>query len=291
MASFILSAFADEASPTLSGQIAALRRNHISYLEPRSIEGDVASKSEEELTAIRRTLDEAGIRVFSLGSPIGKDKIENDFEPHFEKFLRALRACEILGASRMRMFSFFVEQDSLARYRDEVMTRLSRMLGEAEKHGIILCHENEAAIYGQNPDEVRDLLTTLPRLHGIFDAANYLMQGQDAMAGLSETLKRLEYVHVKDARKTERVVTAAGEGDADYPAVIKKLDESIDGTVVLTVEPHLHIFDAFKEIDRHEFRSYRSFDTSDEAFDYAVGAIKKVLTDCGYHEEGYLWKK
>lgn len=291
MASFVLSAFADEASPTLSGQIAALQRNHISLIEPRNIGGDVASKSEEELTAIRQTLDQAGIRTFSLGSPIGKDKIENDFMPHFEKFLHALRACEILGASRMRMFSFFVEQDSLTRYRDEVMKRLSRMLDEAEKHGITLCHENEAAIYGQNPDEVRDLLATLPRLHGIFDAANFIMQGQDAAAGLHETLKRLEYVHVKDARKAERVVTAAGEGDADYPSVIRKIDESTERTVVLTVESHLHIFDAFKEIDRHEFRSYRSFDTSDEAFDYAVGAIKRVLTDLGYKEDGYLWKK
>ena len=39
MAQFIISAFADEASDLLEGQIAALKRNGLNMLEPRSIEG------------------------------------------------------------------------------------------------------------------------------------------------------------------------------------------------------------------------------------------------------------
>ena len=48
MAQFMISAFADEASDLLSGQIAALKRNGLCVLEPRSIEGNMVDKTDEE---------------------------------------------------------------------------------------------------------------------------------------------------------------------------------------------------------------------------------------------------
>ena len=41
MAQFLISAFADEVSPDLEAQIAALERNGIGYLEPRNIDGGI----------------------------------------------------------------------------------------------------------------------------------------------------------------------------------------------------------------------------------------------------------
>ena len=38
-----ISAFADEASPTLDGQIAALKRNGLSLIEFRGLEGEITS--------------------------------------------------------------------------------------------------------------------------------------------------------------------------------------------------------------------------------------------------------
>lgn len=290
MAEFILSAFADEASDTLEGQIAALHRNGIPCLEPRSIGGAVIDKTDDELFSIRRTLDENKIGISSLGSPIGKYKIEDDFEPHYEKFLRALRACEILGTDRMRIFSFFVSQEEKAKYRDEIMRRMEKMLSEAEKRKIKLCHENESHIYGQNPEEVCDLLTSLPSLHGIFDAANFIMEGQNVKGGFDATRLHLEYLHVKDMNARAKVNVPVGEGDGMYSELLSLL-ENETRTITLTLEPHLHFFRAFKDIDTHTFRSAKDFKSNDEAFDAAAESLKSLLINLGYHEEEHIWKK
>ena len=252
MAQFLISAFADETSDELSHQIEALKRNGIGYIEPRNVNGNVIKKSDDELTEIARQLQEAGIKVSSLGSPIGKFDIDQDFEIHLADFRRALRACEILGTKNMRMFSFFVPQDRLAECRDEVMRRMTVLLDEAKAAGITLCHENESKIYGQNPDEVRDLLTSLPALRGIFDAANYVMNDQDPLAGIEATLPSLEYLHIKDARFDEKCIVPCGMGDGQYEEVLRRVDAATDATLFLTLEPHLHIFQALYDRDFHQ---------------------------------------
>ena len=292
MAKFLISAFADEASSKLEKQIAALTRNGIGYLEPRNISGCLTKKTDEELTEIAQALADAGIKVSSFGSPMGKIGIDDDFDEHMEKLERALRVCQILGTNRMRMFSFFLTPDRLAEWRDEVMRRLTVMLDKAEEAGVLLCHENEAEIYGQNPSEVRDLLTTLPRLRGIFDAANFVQCDQDPIEGIEVTIPSLEYIHIKDARFSDHTVVSAGMGDGQLEEVLRRVDAATDDVVFLSVEPHLHVFKAFAEIDRREFRTGIDFATSDEAFDYAVGALKALLTKLGYTEgEDKVWKK
>ena len=61
-----LCAFADEASPSLAGQIAALRRNDIPYLEIRGVNGkNIKDISVTEAKEIKNELDAAGISVWS----------------------------------------------------------------------------------------------------------------------------------------------------------------------------------------------------------------------------------
>ena len=52
MAEFYLSAFADEASIELDGQIAALKRNGITHIELRNVSGALTDKSDDELCEI-----------------------------------------------------------------------------------------------------------------------------------------------------------------------------------------------------------------------------------------------
>lgn len=292
MAQFLISAFADETSDDLGHQIEALKRNGLRCIEPRNVNGGIIQKSEEELEEIAKQLREAGISVPSLGSPIGKFKIDDDFEIHLEDFRRALRACKILGTKRMRIFSFFVPQDRLAECRDEVIRRMKVLLDMAKAEGITLCHENESKIYGQNPAEVRDLLTTLPELRGIFDAANYVREGQDPIEGIEATLPALEYLHIKDARFADRAIVPCGMGDGQYPEVLRRVDELTGGVVILTLEPHLHIFQAYQKIDSHKLTTGIEFDNSDDAFDCAAAKLKETLTSLGFHEEeNKIWKK
>lgn len=292
MAQFLISAFADETSDDLGHQIEALKRNGLRCIEPRNVNGGIIQKTDEELKEIAKQLRDAGISVPSLGSPIGKFKIDEDFEIHLADFRRALRACKILGTKRMRMFSFFVPQERLAECRDEVIRRMKVLLEMAKEEGITLCHENEAKIYGQNPAEVRDLLTTLPELRGIFDAANFVREGQDPIEGIEATLPSLEYLHIKDARFSDRAIVPCGMGDGQYPEILRRVDELTDGLVILTVEPHLHIFQAYQKIDSHKLKTGIDFDNADDAFDCAVTKLKEVLTSLGFHEEeNKIWKK
>ena len=293
MAKFVLSAFADEASPILDEQIIALKQNGIDYIEPRKIDGKgVQELTEEELISIKAKLDANGIKVNSIGSPIGKYNIDDDFEPHLELTKKMIRACELLDTKYMRMFSFFTTQDDLQKNRDEVIKRLSVMAAEAKNSGITLCHENESRIYGQMPGEVRDILESVPDLGGIFDAANYRMNDADVIDGINATLINFKYMHIKDAIFESQTIVPAGEGEGKIGEIIDIINEKVDGVVYLTLEPHLHVFDAYKDIDEHELKGKYTFNNNREAFDFAVNALKKLLTERGYERnENNEWIK
>lgn len=293
MARFILSAFADEAGSTLSEQIAALKRNDIHYMEPRNINGKpILTLTDDELCEVKRALDENGIKVNSLGSPIGKYPIKEPFEPHLKDFHRAIEVCKILGTDKIRMFSFFVEQGELSQYRDEVISRLRVMTDIAEENGITLCHENESDIYGQNPEQMRDLMTNVPGLAGIFDAANYRMNDQDVLDGIDATLINLAYLHIKDAIYVSQLIVPAGDGEGKIAEVLDMVDKHTDDSVYLTLEPHLFLFDAYKGIDKHELKVKYTFNNNSESFDFAANALKRLLAENGYERtDGGIWKR
>ncbi len=293
MAEFVLSAFADEAGTSLEEQICALRENGISYIEPRNIGGKgILKLTDNELCEVKRELDRYGIKVNSLGSPIGKYPIEAPLDEHLPDLERAFRVCELLDTRNIRMFSFFIPKDKCARdYTDEVISRLAVMTRLAEERGIQLCHENEKSIYGQNPEEVNTLAESLPALKFIFDGANYRECDCDTIDGINATLKSFGYMHIKDAIYSPHMIVPAGEGEARLDEVIEKINEAVDTTVYLTLEPHLHIFDAFKDIDDTELHGKYSFKSNREAFDFAVSALKGLLTKLGYKEICGVWKK
>ena len=293
MVRYCLSAFADEAADSLDGQITALKENRIGFIEPRNIDGKgILTLSDEELFEVKKKLDEAGIKVNSLGSPIGKYPIEDDFEIHLNLFKRALEICKILKTDKIRMFSFYVKPDELEKWRDEVIRRLNVMAALAKDSGITLCHENESLIYGQMPREVNDILTSVPEIYGIFDAANYRMNDGDIDAGIDATLIRLAYLHIKDAIYSTQTIVPAGEGEGKIDEVLNKVNDACNGDIYLTLEPHLMEFFAYKNIDKHRLKGKYTFNTNREAFDFAVNTLKSLLDENGYKEVEYgIWKK
>ena len=293
MAEFVLSAFADEASQSVEGQIAALVENGINYIEPRIVEGrGILLLEEEEIIDMKRKLDAAKIKVGSLGSPIGKFDIEECFEDQLVKFEKALRICEIFETKRMRIFSFYLPRERRSEYRDEVMKRLSKFVEIAAERGITICHENEANIYGQTPEDVEDILNTVKGIKGIFDPANYCVVGSDPVKGIDVTLPHLEYVHIKDAlmdgrpeTKDGMVIVAAGDGDGKIGEALDKINTAYDRTVILTLEPHLFNSRAFQGVDQRTLKGQRAFSNEREAFDAAVSAMRKLMKDYGYVEK------
>lgn len=287
MAKFLLSAFADEAGSSLDEQIAALKRNEIDFIEPRNINGKpILTLSDKELADVKAALDKNGIKVNSLGSPIGKYPITEPFDKHLVDFKRAIEICKALGTDKMRMFSFFTKQNELEKYRDEVISRLNVMSAIAEENGIMLCHENESEIYGQNPKEMLDIMTNVKGLYGIFDPANYRMNNCDVIEGINATLVNLAYLHIKDAIYESQIIVPAGDGEGKIAEVLDIVNKTTDQVVYLTLEPHLFLFDAYKLIDNHELKGKYTFKNNSESFDFAANALKDLLLKNGYVKDG-----
>ena len=89
-------AFADEASPSIDEQIAAMKRNGLNGLEIRGVDGEnVSVISLNKAREVRRKLEDAGLSVWSIGSPIGKIDIKNgDFDAHLDQ-LRSMMCSAI----------------------------------------------------------------------------------------------------------------------------------------------------------------------------------------------------
>lgn len=270
---FKLAAFADEADGRLSEQIKAMTENGIDYLEIRGVDGEnISDISPEKAKKIRRQLDDAGLGVWSLGSPYGKIGICDDFAPHLDKFRHGLELADILGAKHIRMFSFYVPSDDAARYRDEVMSRLEKFIDAAKGSGVILCHENEKGIYGDIADRCADIHKEFPSLKAVFDPANFIQCAQDTKAAWEMLSPYVEYMHIKDAMENGSVVPA-GKGIGNLPYLLENYKGS-----VLTLEPHLSVFDGFDKLEASEkTKMGYCYPTSRAAFDAAVNALKELI--------------
>ena len=83
MSRIVYSAFSDEITPALEGQIRALKQLGISMTELRGVNGkSFVQLTNEEIDEVRQSLVAANITVSALGSPIGKMEPDGDFKEH-----------------------------------------------------------------------------------------------------------------------------------------------------------------------------------------------------------------
>lgn len=238
-----LSGFADEIDADLDAQCRLLAELRIGWIEFRSAwNTNVLDLDDDQIDRVRTTLHGHGIRVSSIGSPIGKIPIGEDFEPHRVRFARALRVAERLEAPVIRIFSFFLpDGDDPAGHRDEVLRRMSVLAATARGHRVVLAHENEKLVYGDVPARCVDIVESVgsERLRLTFDPANFVQCGvRPYTEALPAVRPYLEYVQVKDAVADTGTVTPAGEGDGEVAETLAALrDDGFDG--VFSLEPHL----------------------------------------------------
>lgn len=272
-------AFADEASGQIDKQIAAMQRNGLQGLEIRGVDGqNIADISVEKAREVRRKLDDAGLTVWSMGSPIGKIGIEDDgFAAHLDKLRHVLTLAEVLGAKNLRMFSFFVPEGKAAEYRGKVMDQVGQMVDAARGSGVALCHENEKGIYGENAPHCLAIHKAVPRLRAVFDPANFVQCGQDVMEAWEMLAPYVEYCHIKDAAPDGHIVPP-GDGIGALREYLPLY--AAQGGVVLTLEPHLAQFVGLKALEGGQERSEvggLNFENNRAAFDHAVMKLKEIL--------------
>ena len=275
-----LCAFADEADSMLIGQMEAMRRNGVSLLEIRGVDGEnISVLSPAKIKEVAHLLEENGLGVWSIGSPIGKVKLSDDWNAHVDSFKGMLDAAEVLNAEAFRLFSFCEAQNE----KSEVIDRLGTLCDLANGYKVKLCHENEKGIYGETPERVRELLDALPQFGSIFDPANYIQSGVDILPAWELLKDRTDYFHVKDATKDGTIVPA-GYGCGNLETVIS--DFLRRGGQVLSVEPHLSAFVGLQDLEQEGERTVLgstrfSFRDNNHSFDTAVQSLKVILDRCG----------
>lgn len=274
----VISGFADEYSPIFDEQLAALNRLGVSHIELRGIDNvNVSDLTGEKLREVREKLSAAGIKVSSLGSPIGKIGIEDNFAVHMDKLKRTLEIQKELSAPYLRMFSFYLPQNAdPAAYRGKVMDRLSAMAEEAKRWDAVLLHENEKAIYGDTAPRCLDIMEQLgsENLRAVFDFANFLEVGQPTIEAFQRLRPYIEYVHIKDASKEKQIVPA-GHGIGQVEEILGRLLSS-GWTGFLSLEPHLTDFAGLSALEQDP-QKRRSALTQPEAWELALSSLREIL--------------
>jgi len=239
-----ISAFADEISRDPVEQVDVLSQHGIRFIEFRSIQGvnvlDLGDAHHEEFRTLLRS---RGFGLSAIGSPIGKIKINEPFEPHLQRFDKAMALAEYYDAPRIRIFSFYmIPGEDPAKSRDEVIARMSELARRAADRGMSLFLENEKGIYGDTAARVLDILETVdsPSLGHAFDPANYLECGQPIDEAWGLLRSRVNHFHVKDYDTKIHKNVPAGEGEGQIARLIADaVGHGFDGFCVL--EPHLVI--------------------------------------------------
>lgn len=287
MNGFVITGFSDEISPDFEMQLNEIERLGIAHIEIRGVDGkNIIEYSIDEVKDIKIRMDNKGIKVSAIGSPIGKIKITDDFQAHFSKFKHTIEVAKILETSYIRMFSFFMKEGSALKHRGEVLKRLEAMVKYAEQEGIILLHENEKEIYGDTPERCLDLYESMnsDSFKLIFDPANFVQCGVKTYPEAFELLKdKTIYYHIKDAVMATGEVVPSGHGDGHLPEIIGALKKR-HYKGFLSIEPHLGDFVGFSDLegegDIAEFK-----EASDASkFELAYTSLVVILNDGGQDE-------
>jgi len=265
-----IGAFGDEIAPGLEEQITVLHKNGVAALELRSAWGDnVVDLGPERLDRAAALLRAADISVSAVASPVGKADVEGDFDAEVSRLRAAMDAAHRLQTKLIRVFSFFVPEGRHAEFRDEVLRRMSTFAKEAASQDVVLVHENESYVYGDDAEHCRDLVESVgsPALQIAFDPANFVQVGvrpfDEAWPLLAQ---HVVHFHVKDAVGVARngmapyparapelqlmaSVRPAGEGEGQFPELLQALDRR-DYRGFLVIEPHLQ--ERLHEIDAAE---------------------------------------
>ena len=222
----------------------------ITHVEFRSAwDTNVLDLTDEQIDEAAAILAAHGLAVSSIGSPIGKINIEDDFDAHLVRVDRALAVAGRLGAPFIRIFSFFLRPDQAAgaaprrgappddarsprRPRPPAScccTRTRRTSTATSRSGSWTSSSRSARPHcgwpGTRPTTCRSGVTPFT----------------DGYAALRP---HTVYIQIKDAVLATGDVVPAGEGDGQVRETVRALAaDGFDG--FFSMEPHLGICNEF----------------------------------------------
>lgn len=271
-----LSAFADEVTENFLEQVKYLADERVGYIEPRFInKRNIMDLTKDELNEAKKMIQDHGLKVSAIGSPIGKVKLDEPFEPHLDKFKHAVDLALLFETPFIRMFSYYApEGQNIDDYRDQVMERMAAKVEVLSDVDVTMVHENEANIYGHTAEQCVDIVKTIdsPKLRLVYDPANFVWGEKitDNVESCWPVMKPyVVHVHIKDWKLgTEDVGSIPGEGDGQIKELLAELAAlNYDGC--LTMEPHLQTGGQF------------GGSTGPELFSKAIAAVRELAAEVG----------
>ncbi len=272
----ILSAFADEVTDDFKGQIDFLISEKVGFIEIRFVnKKNVMDLTQAELLEAKRLMDDQGVRVSAIGSPIGKIRIEEPFGPHLDKFKRAIDLALFFGAPFIRIFSYYLPTGGLvSAHRSEVLDRMAKKVELLLSTNLVMVHENERDIYGSSAENCVDMARSIgsPKLRLAYDPANFVW-GEKIRNNVEVCWPAMKpyvvHVHIKDWKlENEHAGSIPGEGDAQIRELLADL-ATMKYQGYLTVEPHLKSGGQF------------GGETGPELFSQAIAATRSLCRDVG----------
>jgi sugar phosphate isomerase/epimerase len=242
-----ISGFADEAvlDKNFNDQLEVVAGLGMRWLSLRWLDlghgvRNAVELSDDEVATAAHKLDEHGIRVSSLASPLGKIKLVDRPHPASDRYVEfrhylthdVRRACQIaahLGTRLVRAFTFYppvedaVDDGAVIESRlDEVASRIGAMADECDRQGLTLGLEVEGGLVGCTGRRLAEIARRAdhPAIVLVFDAANLVVQGCQTSAVVDEfraMSSALGWIHVKDHVPVV-ATTAADRGDESHHA-------------------------------------------------------------------------
>jgi sugar phosphate isomerase/epimerase len=214
-----IAAITDEFSPTLSEAMPVMQEIGMQAAELRVINGkNIMDLSDEELKQTKEQLDQAGMQVISIASPLlkcvlpGSPELDSRFEhdvfasKHMYEDQRRLAEhafylAKFFNAKIIRVFSYWRTIDPQA-CMDAIAKDLTHLASLAQKEDVVIGLENEHACNVGTATEAQQILKAVqnPNLQLVWDPANAFVAGEDPVPGGYAVLPkgRIAHVHAKD---------------------------------------------------------------------------------------------
>ena len=271
-----LSAFADEVTENFLEQVKYLAGEDVGYIEPRFInKKNIMDLTKDELNEAKKMIQDHGLKVSAIGSPIGKVKLDEPFGPHLDKFKHAVDLALFFETPFIRMFSYYApEGQNIDDYRDQVMERMAAKVEVLKDVDVTMVHENEANIYGHTAEQCVEIVKTIdsPKLRLVYDPANFVW-GEKILDNVETCWPVMKpyvvHIHIKDWKLGAKDVgSIPGEGDGQIKELLAEL-AAINYNGCLTMEPHLQTGGQF------------GGSTGPELFSRAIAAVRELAAEVG----------
>jgi sugar phosphate isomerase/epimerase len=282
-----LGVITDEVSPDLSETLKTFYPKYgLAWAEIRNLQiggkGKYVYKSatKEDLRAIRRQLDDAGVKLSMLDTAFYKIALpgtkplhegstelnpsEGEFARQMNELKRAAEAAHTLGTKKVRIFTFLRVPDPDAIF-DRIVEELHKAIVVAKQLDVVLVVENEHSCNTATGTETAKLFNAIAdrTLMHNWDPGNCFEAGEEPFPKAWNMLDhgRIVHIHLKDA--AGKAWKPIGAGEIDFLGQFKALKD-MKFAQTMSLETH------YRNAKRNAYAS------SMESMDGLFNVLKKV---------------